>query len=79
MKLGLQGVSLIFSTADHGVAGNTENCTDDGMPLPTPIPSLHPHPLPLAKQLNQTPNPSTLKLTNPKGNSNPTSPPRART
>ena len=43
MKLGLQGVSLIFSTADHGVAGNTENCTDDGMPLPTPIPSLHPH------------------------------------
>jgi tripeptidyl-peptidase I len=42
MKLGLQGVSLIFSTADHGVAGNTDNCTDDGMPLPTPIPSLHP-------------------------------------
>lgn len=30
MKLGLQGVSVLFSTADHGVAGNTDNCTDDG-------------------------------------------------
>ncbi|OCL03888.1 subtilisin-like protein [Glonium stellatum] len=28
MKLGLQGVSVLFSTADHGVAGNTDNCTD---------------------------------------------------
>ena len=48
MKLGLQGVSVLFSTADHGVAGNTENCTNHGMPLPS-------HPPPLPKQPNQTP------------------------
>ncbi|OCK80706.1 subtilisin-like protein [Lepidopterella palustris CBS 459.81] len=29
MKLGLQGVSVIFSTADNGVAGNTQECTDN--------------------------------------------------
>lgn len=43
MKLRLQGVSVIFSTADHGVAGNTGNCTDDGMPLPPPTQATKPN------------------------------------
>jgi tripeptidyl-peptidase-1 len=29
MKLGLQGVSVLFSTADFGVAGNSDTCKDD--------------------------------------------------
>ncbi|KAF2733218.1 subtilisin-like protein [Polyplosphaeria fusca] len=29
MKLGLQGISILFSTADHGVAGNTETCDNN--------------------------------------------------
>ena len=67
MKLGLQGVSVLFSTADHGVAGNTDNCTDDGMPLSIPIPPpSHPS---IPSSSNQTKNPTqaTPKLTTPQG------------